>query len=88
MGNQADLVVAFDEQVFYGRIEQNALRPGMLLFIDEKWASDPAPQIREGYAKALEAFSRRGYDVREIPIDSSHRVTAGRTGSEFRIRGH
>jgi 2-oxoglutarate ferredoxin oxidoreductase subunit alpha len=47
MGDQADLVVAFNEQVLYSRIDQGALRSGTTLFIDDKWGSSPDPSIQE-----------------------------------------
>jgi 2-oxoglutarate ferredoxin oxidoreductase subunit alpha len=70
MGDAADVVVAFNEQVLYSRIDQDALRPGTILFIDDKWSSSPDSQIRDDYAKALQEFRERGYDVREIPIEA------------------
>jgi len=68
MGDQADLVVAFNEQVLYNRIDQGALRPGTVLLIDDKWSSSDDPKIRDAYGKAIEDFHIAGYDVREIPI--------------------
>ncbi|NIV47416.1 MAG: 2-oxoacid:acceptor oxidoreductase subunit alpha, partial [Gammaproteobacteria bacterium] len=56
-------------QVLYSRIDQDALRPGTVLLIDDKWASNPDPAIHEAYAKALDDFRERGYDVRETPIE-------------------
>jgi 2-oxoglutarate ferredoxin oxidoreductase subunit alpha len=73
MGDQADLVVAFNEQVVYSRIDQGALRQGTLLMIDNKWASSADAKIQEAYAKALDDFRQRGYDVREIPIEEQTR---------------
>ncbi|MDH3212540.1 MAG: 2-oxoacid:acceptor oxidoreductase family protein, partial [Myxococcales bacterium] len=70
MGDQADLVVAFNEQVLYSRIDQDALRPGTLLLIDEKWARHPDPEIQQDYAKALDDFRQRGYEVQETPIEA------------------
>jgi 2-oxoglutarate ferredoxin oxidoreductase subunit alpha len=70
MGDQADLVVSFNEQVLYSRIDQNALRSGTVLLIDDRWASDPDPKIQEAYQKALDDFRARGYEVREIPLHS------------------
>ena len=68
MGDQADLVVSFNEQVLYSRIDQNALRTGTVLLIDDKWSDDEDPGIQEAYQKALDDFRERGYDVRGIPI--------------------
>ena len=73
MGDQADLVVAFNEQVLYSRIDSDALQRGTVLLIDERWAHSEDPKIREAYGKALEDFHLRGYDVREIPM---HEETA------------
>ena len=70
MGDQADLVVSFNEQVLYSRIDQNALRSGTVLLIDDRWASDEDPAIQEAYQKALDDFRGRGYEVRGIPIHS------------------
>jgi len=69
MGDYADLVIAFNEQVLYSRIDQDAMRPGTILLLDDKWAKSASPEIREAYGKALEDFRLRGYDVREIPIE-------------------
>ena len=68
MGDQADLVVAFNEQVLYSRIDQGAMGPGTILLLDNRWGQSEDPKIREAYSKALEDFHVRGYDVREIPI--------------------
>jgi 2-oxoglutarate ferredoxin oxidoreductase subunit alpha len=70
MGDQADLVVAFNEQVLYSRIDQDALRPGTLLLIDDKWARHPDSEIQQDYAKALDDFRQRGYEVQETPIEA------------------
>ena len=71
MGDEADLVVALNEQVLYGRIEQGAYRPGTIILLENKWANDPSETIREQYAVALADFRDRGFEVREIPIDEA-----------------
>jgi 2-oxoglutarate ferredoxin oxidoreductase subunit alpha len=76
MGDRADLVVAFNEQVLYSRIDQDAFRAGTLLLIDSRWAKHEDAKIRNAYAKALEDFCARGYDVREIPIHEETRKLA------------
>ncbi|MEE9281043.1 MAG: 2-oxoacid:acceptor oxidoreductase subunit alpha [Myxococcota bacterium] len=69
MGDRADLVVAFNEQVVYSRIDQDALGPDTVVLLDDKWASSANPEIQTAYAKALEDFRERGYDVRGVPIE-------------------
>jgi 2-oxoglutarate ferredoxin oxidoreductase subunit alpha len=70
MGDQADLVVAFNEQVLYSRIDQDALRPGTRLLLDDKWAQHREPSIQQDYAKALDDFRQRGFEILEVPIEA------------------
>ncbi len=68
MGDEADLVVAFNEQVLYGRIEQDAYRPGTVVLLDSKWADDPAPEVRAQFADALAHFEKHGLVVKLLPM--------------------
>ncbi|MCB9876333.1 MAG: 2-oxoacid:acceptor oxidoreductase subunit alpha [Planctomycetes bacterium] len=70
-GDEADLVVALNEQVLYGRIEQKAYRPGTIVLLENKWATDPRDDVREAYAKALGEFRALGLDVREVPLEEA-----------------
>jgi 2-oxoglutarate ferredoxin oxidoreductase subunit alpha len=76
MGDEADLVVAFNEQVLYGRIEQGAYRAGTVVLLESKWATDPQEEIRRQYAEALADFARRGFRVVELPIEEACRRLA------------
>jgi 2-oxoglutarate ferredoxin oxidoreductase subunit alpha len=69
MGDEADLVVAFNEQVLYGRIEQGAYKPGTIVLLENKWADDPLDEIRKQYADALADFRKRGFVVHELPLE-------------------
>ncbi len=71
MGDEANLVVAFNEQVLYGRINQGAYRAGTVILLDNKWAKDPDPEIQRLYAEALEEFKERGFIVHELPIEET-----------------
>ncbi len=68
-GDEADLVVAFNEVVPYARIEQKAYREGTLFLIESKWGEDNNKAVRSSYAEALEDFRNRGYRVYEIPME-------------------
>ena len=68
-GDHADVVVAFNEQVLYSRIDVGALHPGTLVFVDQSWADKPDDEIRCKYAEALNDFAARGYIVIEVPIE-------------------
>jgi 2-oxoglutarate ferredoxin oxidoreductase subunit alpha len=72
-GDQADIVVALNEQVLYSRIDAGALRPGTVVFVDKTWAESPDDQIRSNYAEAIADFHQRLYTVVEAPIESECR---------------
>ncbi len=69
MGNEANLVIALNEQVPYGRINQNAYKQGTIMLLESKWATDASDVIRSKYADALADFENRGYNVIEIPME-------------------
>ena len=69
MGDKADIVVAFNEQVLYGRIDQNAYREGTVVLLEKKWATSDVEEIRTQYQNAVEDFRKRGYLVCEVPME-------------------
>ncbi|MBK7584707.1 MAG: 2-oxoacid:acceptor oxidoreductase subunit alpha [Myxococcales bacterium] len=69
MGDSADVVISFNEQVLYSRIDVGALRPGTTVFLESKWANDPQTAIREAYAEAKADFLARGYVIREVEME-------------------
>jgi 2-oxoglutarate/2-oxoacid ferredoxin oxidoreductase subunit alpha len=68
-GNEADLVVALNEQVPYGRIDQKAYREGTIMLLENKWRTDDSELVRNQYSEALADFESRGYRVIEIPME-------------------
>ncbi|MBT8109615.1 MAG: 2-oxoacid:acceptor oxidoreductase subunit alpha, partial [Gammaproteobacteria bacterium] len=68
MGNEADMVVAFNEQVLYSRIDNGAYRKGSVVLLENMWADDPDEKIRRQYQEALADFSTQGLIVHELPI--------------------
>ncbi len=68
MGNEADLVVAFNEQVLYSRIVNGAYREGTVVLLENMWADDPFEKIREQYRTAVAEFRELGLVVHELPI--------------------
>jgi len=67
-GDEADLVVAFNEQVLYGRIDAGAFSPDTLIFLENCWSEDLMENVRQDYAESVEHFRQLGFDVREIPM--------------------
>jgi len=71
MGDQADIVVAFNEQVLYSRIANGAYKQGTAVLLESKWRDDPVSEIREQYAKAVSEFRQNGLIVHELPIEQA-----------------
>jgi len=71
MGDEADTVVAFNEQVLYSRIANGAYKRGTLVLLEDKWRDDPVPEIRAQYAKAVAEFRQNGLIVHELPIEQA-----------------
>ncbi len=70
MGDEADMVVAFNEQVLYSRIDNHAYKKGSVVLLDNMWAEDPEERIREQYAAAVADFRAKGLVVHELPIQA------------------
>jgi 2-oxoglutarate ferredoxin oxidoreductase subunit alpha len=73
MGEAADVVVAFNEQVLYSRIDVGALREGTVILLENMWATHRDEKVRDDYATAKQDFIDRGYRVIEIPMDEECR---------------
>ncbi|MEO9474050.1 MAG: 2-oxoacid:acceptor oxidoreductase subunit alpha [Cyclobacteriaceae bacterium] len=68
MGDHADMVIALNEQVIYGRIDQNAYKPGTYLLIENKWGS-PSSETSSDYEASIQRFRDLGYLIYEIPME-------------------
>jgi len=88
-GDHADLVVAFNEQVLYGRIANGAFRPGTIVLLENKWADDPQEEVRAQYREALAEFRAQGLEVVEMPLDAACREVVGdsRVGKNMFVVG-
>ena len=69
MGNEADLVVAFNEQVLYSRIANGAYKEGTIVLLESKWAEDPSEHIRNQYNAAITELAEHGLIVHEVPME-------------------
>ena len=70
MGNEANLVIALNEQVPYGRIDQHAYHEGTVMLLENKWATDGSEDIKKKYTDALADFKSMGIIVHEIPMET------------------
>jgi len=69
-GDEADLVVAFNEQVLLSRVRANELKPGCIILLESKWREDPDPEIAESYAQVVGELTAGGYRLHEIPMEN------------------
>jgi len=89
VGDEADLVVAFNEQVLYGRIAQGAYKPGTVVLLESRWADDPQEEIRRQYAEALADFRDHGLEVVELPLEKAvaEVISNARVGKNMFVLG-
>ncbi|MBK7408174.1 MAG: 2-oxoacid:acceptor oxidoreductase subunit alpha [Saprospirales bacterium] len=69
MGDEADIVVAFNEIAPYARIDQDAYKKGTKILIESMWANHSDPSVQQSYARALEDLKARGFVVYEVPME-------------------
>jgi 2-oxoglutarate ferredoxin oxidoreductase subunit alpha len=68
-GDEADLVIAFNEQVLLSRVRAKELKPGCIILLESKWRDDPDPAIAESYARVCDELTASGYRLYEIPME-------------------
>jgi 2-oxoglutarate ferredoxin oxidoreductase subunit alpha len=68
-GDEADLMVAFNDQVMLRRSRENELKPGCIVLLEDKWKTHPDTEIVRLYADAMKEMKSGGYDVREVPME-------------------
>ncbi len=68
-GNEADLVIAFNEQVLIGRVRAGELKPGCTILLESMWREHGDPKIAASYRETCDRLVKDGYDLREIPME-------------------
>ena len=68
-GDEADLVIAFNEQVLLSRINANEIKLGSIILLENKWAAHPDTNIATAYAETLDHLHSDGYNILEIPME-------------------
>lgn len=68
-GDEADLVIAFNEQVLLSRVRANELKPGCIILLESKWRSDPDPEIAASYERVCDELTAGDYRLYEIPME-------------------
>jgi len=68
-GDEADLVIAFNEQVLLGRVRAGALKPDCIILLENKWRHHQDPAIVAAYTATHKKLVADGYQVHEIPME-------------------
>ena len=68
-GDEADLVVAFNEQVLLGRVKYKELKKGCTILLEDKWRTDASPEIAKAYKETYDQLIQDGFKVYEIPME-------------------
>ena len=89
VGDQADLVIAFNEQVLLSRLQAREIKPGATILIEEMWKHDKDPAIAENYARVTADVRAQGYRLFEIPMETEcHKyVPDARKGKNMFVLG-
>ncbi|HML09146.1 MAG TPA: 2-oxoacid:acceptor oxidoreductase subunit alpha [Xanthobacteraceae bacterium] len=72
-GDEADLVVAFNEQVLLGRVRAGELKPGCMILLESMWRNDRNPAVVASYTVTYNQLVEAGYRVYEIPMEQECR---------------
>jgi 2-oxoglutarate/2-oxoacid ferredoxin oxidoreductase subunit alpha len=68
-GDEADLVIAFNEQVLLGRVHMKELKPGCTILMEDMWRDHRDPRIATSYAETHDALVAAGYRIIEVPME-------------------
>lgn len=68
-GDDADLVVAFNEQVLIGRVESQNLKKGAIILLENKWRFHKDPDIVKAYTETYDDLVKQGFRIHEIPME-------------------
>ena len=68
-GDEADLVVAFNEQVLLGRVNAGELKKGCTILLENMWRTHEDSEIVQSYTEVYDRLVKDGYQVYEIPME-------------------
>ena len=68
-GDEANLIIAFNEQVLLSRVWADELAPGCIVLLEGKWRTDDDPEIAASYAETVDKLVADGCKVHEIPME-------------------
>jgi 2-oxoglutarate/2-oxoacid ferredoxin oxidoreductase subunit alpha len=68
-GDEADLVIAFNEQVLIGRVRDGELKPGCVILLENMWRDHRDERVRAQFAETAVSLSAQGFRVIETPME-------------------
>lgn len=68
-GDQANVIVAFNEMALLSRVQCDALADDVVVIIDNMWAHHDDPEIQKNYQQILEGLKKKGATIIEVPIE-------------------
>jgi 2-oxoglutarate ferredoxin oxidoreductase subunit alpha len=88
-GDEADLAIAFNEQVLLGRVNAGELKPDCIILLESVWAESPDPRIVLQYTETRDRLLADGYRLHEVPMESECRklVSDPRKGKNMFVLG-
>jgi 2-oxoglutarate ferredoxin oxidoreductase subunit alpha len=88
-GDEADLIVAFNEQVLLARVQADELKPGCIILLESKWRTDRDAEIVASYSRTYDELVAEGYKVYEIPMEREclRHVADARRGKNMFVLG-
>ncbi|MDH4192132.1 MAG: 2-oxoacid:acceptor oxidoreductase subunit alpha [Betaproteobacteria bacterium] len=88
-GDEADLVVSFNEQVLLGRLRDGEIKRGGTILLECMWRDDRDPRIARSYAETFARLVSEGYRVIEVPMEQECRqlVSDPRRGKNMFVLG-
>ncbi len=88
-GDEADLLVAFNEQVLLGRVRAGELKPGCIILLESMWRTDRNPAVVASYTATYDQLVAAGYRVYEIPMEQECRklIADPRRGKNMFVLG-
>jgi 2-oxoglutarate ferredoxin oxidoreductase subunit alpha len=69
-GDEADLVIAFNEKVLLSRLRPGEIKPGGIILLESIWQDDRNEEIAASYARVRDEVKAAGYRLYEIPMES------------------
>ncbi len=88
-GNDADLVVAFNEQVLIGRVRDKEFKAGATILLESMWRTHDDAKIAVAYTETYDKLVAEGFNVIEIPMEVECRklVADPRKGNNMFVLG-